>query len=316
MVNEIQPNSPPIQPESQVRDAPSTNWPKILLLILFGLIIIVGSVFIVIQNGKNQITPSWSVSQPTASSTSTIINPIISTVTSITPNITISQSSIPSTTKKTIHLYPAYGADPNTSINQLHVISLLFVPKDINTPIKPEWLTNMEKVNLNIKSFFEKQFSNTIKITYKTVTEPIIGNLNLTEYTPRALALEAKENTKNLVIANSHNVWMIYLVRDPENKKNIIGGNLGGLASLQSATQFEFWLDNDAINSADPYGIKGSLHEFAHALGIPHPWELSSNTAHDQNYGNVPGDLMGYVNSELNIDKLYIRNDVKQEMGL
>ena len=165
----------------------------------------------------------------------------------------------------------------------------------------------MDKVDSKIKSFFEKQFAYNIEITYKIVSQPIKGKLNISEYTPSALAQEAKEQTSNLAVNDSHNIWMVYLVRDPDYKKNIIGGNLGGLASLQAATQFEFWLDNDMINSS---GLGGSAHEFAHALGIPHPWELPSNTTHDPNYGNVPGDLMGYSNSGLNLDNLYIRDDV------
>jgi hypothetical protein len=231
----------------------------------------------------------------------------------LTPTPTPEATPTSSVAKRTIHLYPAYGANPGALINKIHIISLLFVPKDIDTPIKNEWLTNMDKIDSKIKGFFEKQFDGNIEITCKIVSQPVRGGLNISEYTPNTLALEAKEQTSSLVEDGGYNVWMIYLVRDSEYKKNIIGGNLGGLANLQAATQFEFWLDNDMVDTA---GLKGSAHEFAHALGIPHPWELPSNTTNDPNYGNVPGDLMGYLNSGLNLDDLYIRDNVKREMGL
>ncbi len=275
------------------------------LFITILILIVVGTgigVYLVMNKKLSSSQPPVSSSLPDLISTS--------------PSPTSSPTPSPSITKKVIHLYPAYGANPNTQINKIHIISLLFVPKDIDTSIKNEWLTNMERVDSKIKSFFEKQFAYNIEVTYKIVSQPIKGRQNISEYTPSTLVQEAKEQTNSLVVGNSHNIWMVYLVRDPEYKKNIIGGNLGGLASLQAATQFEFWLDNDAINSAGQYGLEGSAHEFAHALGIPHPWELPSNTSHDPNYGNIPGDLMGYSNSGLNLDSLYIRDDVKKEMGL
>ena len=56
-------------------------------------------------------------------------------------------------------------------------------------------------------------------------------------------------------------------------------------------------------------------HEFGHALGIPHPWDLSININHDPNFGNVPGDIMGY-SPYPDLDKNYIRDDIKKVMGL
>lgn len=108
---------------------------------------------------------------------------------------------------------------------------------------------------------------------------------------------------------------MVYLVRDPEFKLNVKGGSLGGVASIQAATQYEFWLNKEAVSENDLYGITGSAHEFGHALGIPHPWELPENVNQDPNWGNVQGDLMGYAKSN-NLDNLYIRDDVKKAMGL
>lgn len=218
-----------------------------------------------------------------------------------------------SQTNKNIYLYPAYGADPSISINTLHVVITLFAPKDINTPIKNEWFNNMEQVGATIKTFFENEFDNTISISYEILKDPILGDLDISSYTPTSMTLEVQQKTNSYVKENSHTVWMIYLVRDPEFKKNIIGGNLGGLPQYAAATQFEYWLDNETFNST---GLLGSLHEFGHVLGIPHPWELPTNISGDPNFGNVPGDLMGYSNKGINLIDLYIREDVKKTMGL
>lgn len=284
-----------------------TTFSKILATILFVSLPCVGFYFGVkyqrlITSSNQVITTTSSNTLPTPS----ILSP---------PPTNIDSSSIDETqvTSQKIHLYPAYGADQNTQINKIHIISLLFVPKDITTPVKSEWLSNMNTTDLKIKNFFEKQFNHKIKISYQVVSEPIIGEQDISNYSPSSLVQEAKAKTSNRAIHDSYNVWMIYLVRDQELTKNIIGGNLGGLVNQQSATQYEFWLDNNMINVT---GIIGSAHEFAHVLGIPHPWELPSNTTHDPNYGNTPGDLMGYSNNGLGLDDLYIREDVKKEMGL
>ena len=80
MENEIQQNVPPVQPLPQTPPiiSSSTNWSKILLFTMLGLVVVVVAVFIGIQIGKNQ-TPSQQpiVVQPTASPTQTAINPTI-----------------------------------------------------------------------------------------------------------------------------------------------------------------------------------------------------------------------------------------------
>lgn len=55
MDNQNQVNIPPFQPQTQTPTLPSTNWGKTLFVIIFGLIIVVGSIFAGIQIGKKQI---------------------------------------------------------------------------------------------------------------------------------------------------------------------------------------------------------------------------------------------------------------------
>jgi len=76
MENEIQPNSPPIQPIPQAPVSPTTNWKKIILFILLGMVVVAMSVFVGIQIGRNQITNQQPiVGQPTISPTQTEVNP-------------------------------------------------------------------------------------------------------------------------------------------------------------------------------------------------------------------------------------------------
>src|SRR3989344_7491442 len=76
MENETPPKMPPVQPLSQAPAPfpPTFNWSKILLIILFGLVIVAGSVFAGIQIGKNQ-TPNQQpiTGQPTNTPTQTAV---------------------------------------------------------------------------------------------------------------------------------------------------------------------------------------------------------------------------------------------------
>lgn len=65
MENETQQNYPPVQspPQTPPFVPSSTNWSKILLFVILGLVIVAGSIFIGIQIGINQKTDSLSISK-------------------------------------------------------------------------------------------------------------------------------------------------------------------------------------------------------------------------------------------------------------
>jgi hypothetical protein len=91
--NEVQPNIPPVQPLPQTPpvSTPSTNWSKILLSTIIGLIVITGSVFIGIQIGKNQLTNQQSINeQPIIPLTQATTTP---TVLPTTPSPTINPTT-------------------------------------------------------------------------------------------------------------------------------------------------------------------------------------------------------------------------------
>lgn len=116
MDNPTQPDIAPFQPQTQTPTLPATNWAKILFSIIFGLIIIVASVFAGIQIGKKQIVtvntqalnkvlyPSFT---PTPTSPIHVGNAIIP------PIPTISQISVCSP------LSTALFSAPNTEAKQL-----------------------------------------------------------------------------------------------------------------------------------------------------------------------------------------------------
>jgi hypothetical protein len=80
MENGIQSNEPLVQPLPQVSapipTPPSTNWSKILLFTVLGLVIVAVSLFVGVQIGKNQ-TPGLQpiAPEPTLSSNQTVTNP-------------------------------------------------------------------------------------------------------------------------------------------------------------------------------------------------------------------------------------------------
>lgn len=78
MENQARQNTPQVQLSAQTPIASSKNRIKILLLIISGLIVLVGSIFVGIQIGKNQITNRQPIiEQSTIPPTQTIINPTV-----------------------------------------------------------------------------------------------------------------------------------------------------------------------------------------------------------------------------------------------
>lgn len=295
----------------------SKGFAGIYIFVGILLLGIIGVVYLKLANSdfESILQPETSVAQTPPSFT---ISSSAPKFTQSPTNMVTSTSTFTINRNKNIHLYPYYGADPSTNINNLHIIGIIFRPKDIPPIAKPEWPKNMEKIFQEIQAFYEREFGRNIDITYQVVSETYIGDKNIEEYYPSDLAIELNTKKKEFLKSNTHNIFMIYLIGDPEFKKNIKGGDLGGLPAYNAASQGAFWLDDEALSPKDPYGINGSAHEFGHALGIPHPWELLVNSGKDKQTVNTDsrGDLMGYNNYGFQLKDMHIREDVKKEMGL
>lgn len=112
MENEIQPSAPPVQPLPQATNSiPShTNWPKILLFITLGLIVVAGSVFAGIQICKNQTTSQRPiVAQPILSPTQTVATTVSPATPSSITNSTTDWKTYTNTKYGFQLTYPKYG---------------------------------------------------------------------------------------------------------------------------------------------------------------------------------------------------------------
>lgn len=102
MDNQAQPNIPPVQPIPQASIPPSTNWFKIMLFVILGLIISTGLVFAGIQLGKKQLKILSTANNLTAITPSPIISIIPTTINSPTPFHLSIPSQQPTTIVKSI----------------------------------------------------------------------------------------------------------------------------------------------------------------------------------------------------------------------
>ena len=76
MENEIPPNNPAVQPTPQTPVLPTTNWLKILLFTVLGLVVVAGSVFASVKIGRNQTANQQpKTEQPTNIPTQTAVSP-------------------------------------------------------------------------------------------------------------------------------------------------------------------------------------------------------------------------------------------------
>lgn len=118
MENNTQPITPPVQPsphtQTPIPTAPSTNWSKILVFIVLGLIIIAGSIFVGIQIGKNQTPNQQPIAvQPTASPTQTVVNPTVQPITSSPTDPTANWKTYTNSAYKFLIKYPSNWISKN-----------------------------------------------------------------------------------------------------------------------------------------------------------------------------------------------------------
>jgi len=166
MDNQTQPNIPPFQPQKQTSNLPSTNWVKVLLLIIIGLIAIAASVFVGIQIGKKQITNQQPIiKQPTLFPTQTIVNQVIIPTTTLTtkPNPTINSTADWKTyINKDVGITFDYPKDWKIIDNQGPTYILLYPPES-----NPELPSDNISFNKEDKLYIPEPTPNNCMTPYK-----------------------------------------------------------------------------------------------------------------------------------------------------
>lgn len=217
--------------------------------------------------------------------------------------------------KKTIHLYPGYSLDPTIKINRIKLINLFFVPKGESEEIKQEWLSNLDFINKSVVKFYEKQFDYNITVNYQIISNPIKGVNYLSDYESWNIIQEVNDLTKEYEDPESYNIKIIFSTTG-DKSNNFIQGGFGAFTDQSAVFWWAQKLDNYFVKCSHEDSLKDFGHEVGHILGIPHPWEFPINRTGDANFGKVKGDIMSYENGTADFDQLYIRDDVKKEMGL
>lgn len=217
--------------------------------------------------------------------------------------------------RQPLYTYPEFGLSGAERINDVNIISIVFVPQDADETIPARWRENTVYINNEIKRFFEREFERNMRIT-QSYPKIVYGDMTLDKYTPLSIAREVKQKTKTLNNASAYNVRMVYLVRDKNLDKEYVLDV--SVINQQVHFMYVFWLEDEAITGSDQYGLTGSAHEFGHLLGMPHPWDLPENKGSNAQEVNAEhrGDIMSYDTYGYELKDLYVDPVVKRRMGL
>jgi hypothetical protein len=126
MENEVQPIIQPVQSLSQtptlapVPIPPLTNWTKIILLSVLGLVVVAGAFLIGVQVGKNQTSNQQPIAEePTATPTQIVVSPTTIPTSPVTATPTIDPTANWKTyTNKEYNLTIKYPSDAKLRISQ------------------------------------------------------------------------------------------------------------------------------------------------------------------------------------------------------
>lgn len=189
-------------------------------------------------------------------------------------------------------------------IDKIVVIPIYFVAKDQTSKMQDNWKNNITDIFDHIKPFFESEFDNKINISVK---EPMLvyGDNNISSYVGFDMSQEVIRKLGIKLSPEYFTSLTIYY----DSPLGAYGGGgrwesnseLNGSVTLNPT----FWLDESALCSttrpnAACYGYISSGHEFGHAIGMSHPWEIEINRDGngqilDQDFDNIAGDVMSYT---------------------
>jgi len=221
-----------------------------------------------------------------------------------------------------------YGGN-QMCIDNIWVKGVYFIAKDQTSSFQSYWSESILNVLGQIKSFYENQFDNKIKITIDNTPIVIYGEKDIGDYNYSSIAQEVYNKVSvNFPIGNYFIDIQTYVVDGANgvNGNNLYTGSIFINNKVGSINQ-SGWLNPESLGTVttkygtDYSGYLGSAHEFGHSLGIPHPWEEELNKDSKGNiinptYGNDEiGSIMSYngLKGPL-IPNSFIRTQVKQKM--
>lgn len=246
------------------------------------------------------------------------ITPLVTPISTqqISKTSTTSQNPSPTEILPT-YKYHLYG-NPHVDISKVKIIGVFLKANDQNETIKDEWSNNIEDSLSRIVNFYSKQFDGKIQFKTAVSKDLIISNKAKNEDSLSNIAKVVKEKTINLQEDGYHNTWIVFHLNSSDTPYGAHGSDYYSTAVdsaryLDNPSQV---VNNGVLSPGNPDNIAiHPAHEFGHVLGLPHPWELPENTSHDSNFGNVPEDIMSYTRAYLSLDQMYVRDDMKKEMG-
>jgi len=221
-----------------------------------------------------------------------------------------------------LHVYPGnlYGIEESTVVEQTHITAVYFVPADQVGGQLPDWQENMSTTLEAIKTYMAREFSGRLTISYTTHPTVIFGDHELGTYDSLESAgkfsmyQEVTEKISWSTIQGDQRsqgrypVLLVYYQTGFEDRYQSPDARFSTFGWLATSFIPAFQLEDGMISGERQQGLIVSAHEFAHLLGIPHPWEM------DPPVEDQPWNLMGYQAHGLLMDTR-IDARVKEAMG-
>ncbi len=341
-------------PESiKPKEVKHISGKKLFALVSIGVLILGGGAMGYFYHNGNKIITSYFTGSPspTISIPPTelpIVTPTPTPAHTSTPTPTASRTTTPT---KTPSPTPTHTATPTPTatttnckvftykdkyygggqlcIDSIWVKGVYFIAKDQTSGFQSYWSQGMLDIFGQIKSFYESQFDNKIKIAVDNTPTIVYGEKNIGEYNSGSIAQEVYNKVSGSFPRGDYFIDIQTFVVDGANGVNgsnlyngtIFINNRGGSVNQSG------WLNPESHGTVttkygtDYSGYLGSAHEFGHSLGIPHPWDEEINKDSVGNvinpqYGNDEmGSLMSYGGQRGPlIPNSFIRAQVKQKM--
>lgn len=199
---------------------------------------------------------------------------------------------------------PYYYRDKQTSISEIKITALYFVPKNKTGAAISDWKEKLEKNLKKLQKFHSLQFQGRSNVSYEIYPEPVAGfeenifyDTDVTQHgNPEALRRITEELERRKIFSPEERGAYPVLAIMYEG----VGASGGGNTALVSR-----------VFLADPrYELSGAAvlaHEFYHTLGVPDAYDLVTAAP-------LSDDLMGLERRGV-LERAYLDKAVLKEMG-